>query len=838
MKRRIIVAALLALFAFISIEAQGDYELTYTYSSSASGDFATCTGFLSYPTDYTDVIIPETVEYQGFVFTVNAIGYQAFIEGSSSSYKHYLRSISLPQTIESIGSSAFYDCTSLSSIEIPKNVTTIYEKVFFNCNGLKRAIIHSSASFGASIFVGCSSLEQIIYTNPTPPGVWIATTRTYVPDLEAYKKASVISHNSISHTYNLIQWDQEEFAYTGSAPTSTWTNNLEGYTAKGAMPALNKDAGTRTEYVPFVFTDEKGRSFSADIPYSYTINPVPLTAKVNDVSREYGEENPDFGITYTGFVGSDNEDVFTTAPTVSTIATKTSNVGEYTISITNGASTNYNLSYEPGTLTIKKAPLSAKVDDMTKVYGEPIPNVSVTYYGLKNKEASPAWTKTPKIQTEATQASNVGKYTIGLIGGEPVNYELGAISSGTLNVTPASLTIKANDAVRKYYSENPDFTYSCYGLVNGDSEESLSLAPQLSTSAKMDSEVGTYEIKVSDVTTPNYSVSCTSGTLNVTPRTLQASVGNYSRFYNEDNPEFEVKYEGFVGNEDSRVLNTQPTAKTNATKTSNVGSYPIEVSGGDATNYVFSYSNGKITVNKAEQTIEWEQDLSGLSIGDQVELQAKASSDLPITYSIDNSNIAEIYSAGSKTYLDCKAPGQFVIRAVQNGNSNYYSSPRASNKVTISGFTSTDPVLTIIQAENGSISTQVAKGSAYTFIVNAEEGWKVHSVTFNDVDITSQLGEDNSFTTPSIMENSTLIVAYEEADNSAAPARMSALRIQGTESGVKISNAETGDIINIYEKGGMLLKSVEMKSSQMEIPLDKDNVYIVKVGGKIVKLRI
>ena len=147
-------------------------------------------------------------------------------------------------------------------------------------------------------------------------------------------------------------------------------------------------------------------------------------------------------------------------------------------------------------------------------------------------------------------------------------------------------------------------------------------------------------------------------------------------------------------------------------------------------------------------------------------------------------------------------------------------------------------MLTIIQAENGSISTQVTKGSAYTFIINAEAGWKVHSVTFNDVDITSQLGADNSFMTPSIMENSTLIVAYEESDYSAAPVRMSAIRIQGTESGVKISNAETGDIINIYGKGGILLRSVEMTSSEIEIPLDKDDVYIVKVGGKIVKLRI
>ena len=51
---------------------------------------------------------------------------------------------------------------------------------------------------------------------------------------------------------------------------------------------------------------------------------------------------------------------------------------------------------------------------------------------------------------------------------------------------------------------------------------------------------------------------------------------------------------------------------------------------------------------------------------------------------MDSNNVAEIYVAGkNKTYLDCKAEGQFYLRAVQEGNKNYYSSTRVNKMVVI-----------------------------------------------------------------------------------------------------------------------------------------------------------
>jgi hypothetical protein len=285
------------------------------------------------------------------------------------------------------------------------------------------------------------------------------------------------------------------------------------------------------------------------------------------------------------------------------------------------------------------------------------------------------------------------------------------------------------------------------------------------------------------------------------------------------------------------VLISKPEAKTTATKTSDVGTYPINVTGGSADNYTFTYTSGILTINKAEQTISWEQDLTGLKVGDQIELKAEASSGLSITYTMDNTNAAEIYSTGNKSYLDCKAGGQFLIRAVQNGNNNYYSSPRASNTVSIVGTNPpSDPTLTIKQADNGSVKVQVSKGSVYTFMMAPSDGWKVHSVTFNDIDVTNQLSSDGSFTTPAIDSNSTLSVVYEQEGNAINTTRAFEVKVQATSDGIRIVNGNIGDLIRIYTLDGQQQYSVKVDGQIVDIPLSKHDVYIVRVAEKTMKI--
>lgn len=850
--KKFLVSAMVAMSSIASFaydfEVDGIYyDITSEINLTVEVTYKSKTNV--YPSSYNaclykgSITIPETVVFNGKTYTVTGIGAWAF--GTNSridefrSNMHYLKSIFLPSTIEYIANSAFYFCLDLTYISLPANLKKIGDNAFCECNIVSMIIPACVNNIGnAALPQYVKTLIMLPYTPPTgfTSSCGATSAEVLVPTIKKYSK------DEIWKSYNIVEMlspSSYEFVYNGKEQTAVWTNNLSTYTMNVYDVHLEKDAGYHSANVKADFyRDIDMSSFTIEFPYEYTINKAKLNVRANNASRVYGDDNPSFNVTYSGFLNGENESEISKIPTISTPAIKTSNVGEYPITISGGNATNYEFVYEPGVLTITKAPLSAKVNDTTKVYGNQNPVFTIDYYGLKNGEAAPAWTTRPTFQTDATKASGVGNYVIKATNGIPVNYDLGEITTGTLNITPALLTISANDATRQYYSDEPTFSYRCNGFVNGEDESVLTTKPTLSTTATRTSKVGTYEIKVGEVSNPNYLISYINGTLTITPRTLTASVGNYERIYNEENPTFEVKYDGFVGNEDESVLSAKATASTTATKTSNVGTYRIDVTGGSAENYKFNYTSGILTINKAEQTISWNQDLNGLKIGDQIELKAVASSDLPITYMMDENNAAEIYSTGSKTYLDCKAGGQFLIRAVQDGNNNYYSSPRVSKTISIIGNNpSSDPILTIKQADNGSVGVQVSKGSVYTFTIAPSNGWKIHSVTFNNSDVTSLLTNNNAFTSPAITSNSTLSVVYEQGDDSAVKSlSMSNVKIQATSLGVRVIDANIDDIIRVYTVDGILLNSVKVDGKIVDIPLYNDNVYVIKVGTKTVKL--
>ena len=84
-------------------------------------------------------------------------------------------------------------------------------------------------------------------------------------------------------------------------------------------------------------------------------------------------------------------------------------------------------------------------------------------------------------------------------------------------MTPAPLTITANDASKPYGAALPSLTGSYSGSVNGDTPASLGVPPVLITSATDSSHVGTYPITADDAFDPNYAITYVNGTLSVMP---------------------------------------------------------------------------------------------------------------------------------------------------------------------------------------------------------------------------------------------------------------------------------------------------------------------------------
>ena len=111
--------------------------------------------------EYTgDVVIPESVVYNGISYSVTSIGERALYDCSG------LTSIEIPNSVTSIGNYAFYDCTGLTSIEIPNSVTSIGERAFYRCSGLTSVTIPNSVtSIGEWAFNRCSSLTSVTISN-------------------------------------------------------------------------------------------------------------------------------------------------------------------------------------------------------------------------------------------------------------------------------------------------------------------------------------------------------------------------------------------------------------------------------------------------------------------------------------------------------------------------------------------------------------------------------------------------------------------------------------------------------------------------------------------------
>jgi hypothetical protein len=88
---------------------------------------------------------------------------------------------------------------------------------------------------------------------------------------------------------------------------------------------------------------------------------------------------------------------------------------------------------------------------------------------------------------------------------------------GTLLITPAPLTITANNASMVQGAAVPPLLDSYSGFVNGDSPTSLNTLPTLSTPATALSPAGTYPIVVGGASSPNYAINHANGILVVTP---------------------------------------------------------------------------------------------------------------------------------------------------------------------------------------------------------------------------------------------------------------------------------------------------------------------------------
>ena len=216
-----------------------------------------------------------------------------------------------------------------------------------------------------------------------------------------------------------------------------------------------------------------------------------MTITADNQTKVYGAQLPTLTASYSGFVNGDTPANLDVQPTLSTTATAASNAGAYAITASGAADPDYTISYVSGTLTVTPASLTITAVNQTKVYGAALPTLTAGYSGFVNGDTSASLTTQPTLLTTATASSHVSgnPYTITASGAVDPNYSI-IYAAGILTVTPAPLTITADNQTKTYGAALPTLTATYTGLVNGDTAASLTTPPTLTTTATASSHVG------------------------------------------------------------------------------------------------------------------------------------------------------------------------------------------------------------------------------------------------------------------------------------------------------------------------------------------------------------
>lgn len=341
-------------------------------------------------------------------------------------------------------------------------------------------------------------------------------------------------------------------------------------------------------------------------PGTLTVTPAPLTVTANSASRVYGAANPDFTLTYTGFVNGEDAGALPSPPTATTTATAASAVGTLPITAAGPAiDGNYALTYAPGALTITPAPLTVTVNAASRVYGAADPAYSFSYAGFVNGDTASMLTTPPTASSSTTASSSPGVYPVTASGPSTnADYQV-TYAGGSLTILKAPLTWSVTSTSATYGTVAQLGQATLTGLVNGDSVTATVglvaggnvLSPAATTPAGVYSQAVTGLVGDNgDYTLAQTGNSPGSLTINPAPLTVKArdaaKIGGQAVTFGGS----AFIASGLVnGDRVSGVTLSSPGAAADAP----AGGYPLHPSAADGSglgNYDITYVDGVLTV--------------------------------------------------------------------------------------------------------------------------------------------------------------------------------------------------------------------------------------------------
>ncbi len=336
-------------------------------------------------------------------------------------------------------------------------------------------------------------------------------------------------------------------------------------------------------------------------PSFLNITPRELTITANDATREYGDANPIFSASFDGLASFDDESVISNLR-LSTSATPASNALQYGIHVSSDSNRNYQISYEPGFLTVTKAPLDISLSWVSRLYGDgnasALSAVEIEEaYGFKlDDDLSDI--RLSDLSTTATQFSDVGNYLVnGSIDSE--KYEVRSLNPGLLTVTPRPLTalidLDASERVRSYGDAGLDVSDHLI-VANLTAWDTVETVFEVEDPTQTFTPIGEYNF-TGKVLDSNYTLSSFANTSFTTQQlALDLVFDGATRVYGGDAINlwhYLETDELFVAGDTPESVLSTPTADVSVS--SDVGEYPISVASINS-NYTVNSITGKLSI--------------------------------------------------------------------------------------------------------------------------------------------------------------------------------------------------------------------------------------------------
>ena len=307
--------------------------------------------------------------------------------------------------------------------------------------------------------------------------------------------------------------------YNGSAQTIDVTSVKDGDTT---IPSSEYEVGysnninAGNEAVVSI-TNEEGGDYIVYGSTTFTINKKDLAVTAKPKAITYGNPPANDGVTYSGFVGEEDESVLEGTLAYTYNYAQYDNAGDYTITPSGLTGANYDISFIAGMLTVTPKEVGLTWGETTTfVYDAKSHAPTATVTGLLNGDE----VGVNVIGQEANVGDNYTATASGLTGAKAGSYTLNDTYTKPFSITPATLTVTAKNHTISYGDAPANNGVSYDGFAGKDNAAVLGGTLTYAYDYSQYGELGNYTITPSGLTGDNYNISFIAGTLTVKKKTI------------------------------------------------------------------------------------------------------------------------------------------------------------------------------------------------------------------------------------------------------------------------------------------------------------------------------